>query len=202
MPDDAERSAAFAAPSIPEREPNLMRFGLRQLFSFISLATILVALLAHLGGVWPILLGAAIALVSAHVLGTFVGTRLRDTSSEVQRWKGRPGSADRDEPVAPPQPVRVADLALPAPSLASHEDLGQWRHWCVAVGAIGGLFLGGAGIYTAAGDDVTAPGIAMGSLSGGVIGAWMTLLGTNFCAIVRQTLRQAGRELGRDQLRD
>jgi hypothetical protein len=172
-----------------------MRFGLRQLFLFVSLATALIALMATLDGVWPWLIGSITALVAAHVLGTFLGTRLRDTSAEVQRWKRRPGSPDTDEPVALPQPVSVADLNLSANiPLASYEKIGRWRNWLVAAGTIAGLILGGVGIHRAVGDEVTMPGLALGAVSCGVIGAWAALLGVNFYTIARHVLREASRE--------
>jgi hypothetical protein len=186
---------------VPEREPNLARFGLRQLFFFFSLATIFAAVLARLGGVWPVLIGCVAALVAAHLLGTFLGTRLRDTSHEVTKWKARPGSPDRDEPVATPQPVQVAALNLSAPPLASHEIIGRRHRWWVAGGAIAGAVLGAAGIFSAAGDGVTAAGIALGSVSCGIIGAWAALLGANFYMIARHTLRQASNDLARDHSR-
>jgi hypothetical protein len=184
-----------STPGVPEREPNLMRFGLRQFFLFISLATLLIAAMATLGGVWPWVIGSLAALVAAHVLGTFLGTRLRDTSAEVQQWKARPGSPDRDEPVALPQPVSVADLNLPATtSLASYEKIGRWRNWLVAAATVIGFAAGGAGIHRAVGDDVTWPGVALGAVSCGVIGAWAALLGVNFYMIARHVLREANRE--------
>jgi hypothetical protein len=183
------------APPAPEREPNLARFGLRQLFFFFSAATVLSAALAQVGGVWPIVIGCAVALVVAHVFGTFLGTRLRDTSAEVQHWKCRPGSPDRDEPVALPQPVRFDEIHLPATTpLASYEQLHRWCHVCIAAGSAIGFMLGGIGIYIAGGDEVTWFGLAMGAVSCGVIGAWAALLGTNFWTISRHAFRQASKE--------
>lgn len=184
-----------APPVVPDREPNLMRFGLRQMFFFVSLATVLCAVLVTLGGAWRMVAGSIIALVAAHVFGTFLGTRLRDTSRDVQQWKARPGSADRDEPIALPQPVHVAGLRLPSTtSLASHEKIGQWRHWLVGAGMTIGVSVGGAAISSATGDEVTWPGLALGAVSCGVIGAWLALLGVNFYVIARHTLREANRE--------
>jgi hypothetical protein len=172
-----------------------MRFGLRQLFVFVSLATLLIAAMATLGGVWPWVIGSLAALVAAHVFGTFLGTRLRDTSAEVTQWKARPGSPDRDEPVALPQPVSVADLNLPATtSLASYEKIGRWRNWLVAAGTVLGFATGGVGIHRALGEDVTWPGLALGAVSCGVIGAWAALLGVNFYTIARHVIREANRE--------
>jgi hypothetical protein len=186
---------ASIPPIPPEREPNLARFGLRHLFFFFSVATVLCAVLAKVGGVWPIVIGSLVALVAAHVLGTFLGTRLRDTSEEVQRWKGRPGSPDRDEPVALPQPVRISEIRLPEVTpLASFERIHRWCAWCIAAGAALGIGLGAVGIYAAVGDQVTWLGLALGAVSAGVIGAWTALLGTSFWTISRHALRQANKE--------
>jgi hypothetical protein len=204
MPIAPENAVAASKPALSganDREPNLMRFGLRQLFFLFSAATILTALLARMGGVWPYVTVSVLLLVAAHVFSTFLGTRLRDTSREVQLWKGRPGTADPDEPVAPRQPVCLADLDLRAPPLASHEKIGRWRRCSVAAGAIGGAVLGMAGIYAAAGDDVTGPGLALGAVSCGVIGSWASLLGVNFYSIVRHALRQASSGLDQDHSR-
>jgi hypothetical protein len=194
----APKSAVAVDPSMPptpEREPNLARFGLRQLFFFFSLATVLAATLAQVGGVWPIVIGCAVALIVAHVFGTFLGTRLRDTSADVQQWKARPGSPDRDEPVALPQPVCFEEIRLPAATpLASYEQIHRWCPVCIAAGATIGFSLGGIGIYLAGGDEVTWFGLAMGAASCGVIGAWAALLGTNFWTISRHAFRQAAKE--------
>ncbi len=191
------KSAAIgreAPPAVPTHEPNLMRFGLRQLFFFVSLVAALCAAMLTIGEASRMMLGSFVALVAAHLFGTFLGTRLRDSSAEVQQWKARPGTSDRDDPVALPQPVQVAELRLPAPTLASFEKIGRWRHWCVGAGTAMGFVFGGACISRAAGDDVTWPGLALGALSCGVIGAWVALLGVNFYAIARHTLRQASRD--------
>jgi hypothetical protein len=178
-----------------------MRFGLRHLFLFVSGATILAALIARMDGAWPVVIACVALLVVAHVLGTFLGTRLRDTSADVQRWKGRPGVRDPDRPIAPRQPVCVAELQLPAPPLASHEKIGPWRHWVVAAGTAAGALLGFFVLKAAAGADATWPGLGLGAVSCGVIGSWASLLGTNFYSIARHTLRQASNDLSRDQSR-
>ncbi|HEX6962487.1 MAG TPA: hypothetical protein VF175_11510 [Lacipirellula sp.] len=184
-----------------EREPNLMRFGLRHLFVFVSLAAVLAALLAQIEGAGSIVIGSLALLVAAHVFGTFLGTRLRDTSQDVQRWKARPGSSDPDRPVGADEPIRTADVELPLVALASYEKLSRWRRLPLALGAAVGAVLGVVGISMAAGNDVTWPGLAMGAVSCGIMGSWGFLLGTNFYAMTRQILRQASSELARDQSR-
>ena len=197
---DSAAEDAKAGLVAAEREPNLVRFGLRHLFLYFSGATIVVAALTQMEGFWPLVLGCIVLLAAAHVFGTFLGTRLRDTSAEVQRWKARPGSRDRDYPIATPQPVRVAELKLPPPSLASHERIGSQCRWVVAAGTVTGFVLGLLALNAVAGQDVTWPGLALGAVSCGVIGCWASLLCTNFYAIARHTLRQASEDLARDQM--
>jgi hypothetical protein len=194
--ESAAAALEAASPGVPEREPNLFRFGLRRLFFFLSMAVVLAAVMARMGGAWPIVVGSGVAMVAAHVLGTFLGTRLRDTASEVQRWKARPGSSDRDEPVALPQPVCIAELRLPEIDLllAGHERIGRLRYWPTVAGAVVATLLGGVVIGWALGDDVTWPGLILGSLSCSVIGAWAGWLGANFWVISRHALRQATNE--------
>ena len=183
---------------VPEREPQLFRFGLRHLFFYLSIATILFASLARLGGPWPMVVGSVASLFAAHVFGTFLGTRLRDTSHEVQRWKGRPESIDRDEPVALPQPVHPTDFPqADVRALAGYDPIGQAPLWPMVVGVVTGAVCGTTTLAIALGRDVTWPGLALGSVSCGVIGAWVALLATNFWYISRHALREATKDLPR-----
>jgi hypothetical protein len=136
-----------------------------------------------------------VALVAAHVFGTFLGTRLRDTSGEVVRWKARPGTADPDRPVSLPQPVSLANVQLPeTTSLAGHSDDSRRSRWALGLGALIGFGLGAWGIHELAGPAVTWPGLAFGAISCGVMGAWIALLVSNFWVIARQALRHASRD--------
>ena len=195
LPDPHAAAESPAAPPSTEREPNLLRFGLRQWFSFISGIVLLCALFASVEGEGAILLASIVALIVAHVFGTFLGTRLRDTSGEVVRWKARPGSADADTPVALPQPVTLANLRLPeATSLAGRSVNSRRDHWALTLGAVGGFAFGAWGIHELAGPTVTWPGLALGAVSCGVMGAWGALLIASFWAIARQALRNASRD--------
>ena len=196
MPLDPHAAAESpAAPPSAEREPNLLRFGLRPWFYFISATVILCALLARMEGIGPIVLGSIVALIVAHVFGTFLGTRLRDTSGEVVRWKARPGSLDADSPVALPQPVSLADVRLPeTTSLAGRTDNSHRGRWAFGLGALVGLGVGAWGIHVLAGPSVTWPGLALGAVSCGVIGAWIALLVSSFWVIAREALRHASRD--------
>jgi len=97
--------------------------------------------------------------------------------------------------VALPQPVCIAELRLPETTpLAGYERIGRLRYWPAVAGVVVGALLGAGAIGWVLGDEVTWPGLVLGSASCGVIGAWAALLGANFVAISRYALRQAARE--------
>lgn len=176
----------------PAPEPVLLHFGLRQLLGFTAGVSVFFAAIAASGTGWRIFLLAMAALVAAHVVGTFLGTRLRDTSSEVQRWKALRSPESPDDPVATPPPIRLADLGLPSGSpLALCETAPRRRAGALAVGALAGSLLGAAGIGWSLGDQVSWAGYALGAISCGVIGAWAALLGANFFSISRRAWKQA-----------
>lgn len=195
MPPDPQAAAESpAAPPSAEREPNLLRFGLRQWFYFTSGIVLLCGLFASVEGEGTILLASIVALIVAHVFGTFLGTRLRDTSGEVVRWKARAGSNDADTPVALPQPVALAEVQLPeTTSLAGRSNDSRRSRWAVGLGALIGFGFGAWGIHELASPAVTWPGLTFGAVSCGVLGAWTALLVSNFWVIARQALRHASR---------
>jgi hypothetical protein len=196
MPTASEPAADRLHNSSPTvREPNLFRFGLRHLFLLLSAAAILCAVMARVGGGWAIVIGSGAALVAAHVFGAFVGTRLRDTAQDVQQWKARPGSADPDDPVALPQPVRATDLPFVPPlPLAGHERIICWSRWPLIAGGIAGGTLGAVALGQLVDTEATWGGIALGSVSCSVMGGWVALIGANFWTISRRALRQAAQD--------
>jgi hypothetical protein len=190
-PDAEDRSRPETSPS----EPQILHFGLRQWFYFISGVAIFCALLARLETVGALLVLSIVALVAAHIVGTFLGTKLRDTSADVARWKARPGAPNADTPVAMQQPVSVGELQLPETTTLAGQGRGGWRTGLAAgIGALIGLVCGAAAISQLAGPDVTRAGVALGAVSSGVIGAWMALLVSNFWATAREAWRHAHRD--------
>lgn len=175
-----------------EVEPNLLRFGLRRWFAFISAAVIFLGLMARLEVVWGLLLASIVALIVAHVFGTFLGTRLRDTSADVVRWKSRASSIDADRPVVTRQPVALESVQLPeATTLAGQNARSSRSQWALAGGGLLGAMMGGAALSRFGGPEISWPGIVLGAVSCGVIGAWIALLGSNFYAIAREAWRHA-----------
>lgn len=175
-----------------EVEPNLLRFGLRRWFAFISAAVIFCGLMARLDVVWGLLLASIVALIAAHVFGTFLGTRLRDTSADVVRWKARANAIDADRPVAMRQPVALESVELPEPTTLAGQNGRSWRsHLAVAAGGVLGALLGGVALSRFGGPEISWPGICVGAVSCGVIGAWIALLTCNFYTIAREAWRHA-----------
>lgn len=185
-------SAASRSSDFEVCEPNLLRYDLRQWFLFVSGIVILTAVMAQLDRLAALAVAGLVALIAAHVFGAVVGTRLRDTSGEVTRWRGRVGSPDRDDPIALPQPVAVNMLHLPETTpLATSGPGAWWNRWAIAGGGAVGVAMGAAALQASGSPDITRLGLLVGSVSCGVIGAWVTLLTSNFWSIVRQAWRHA-----------
>jgi hypothetical protein len=197
----AAMAAAWESPSVAassvrspesEREPNLFRFGLRQFFLFISGIALLLGMMAMLRGGWAMALGFGAAMVAAHVLATFVGTRLRDSSREIQRWSAaRFGSSD---PELPPVrgPLTADELAaLTATPLAQHDHAPRRTLAALGVGVCAGASIGAAAIPLMAGPQATGAEVALGSVSCAVIGAWLATLASHFWSVARRAWRDA-----------
>ncbi len=175
------------------REPQLLRFGLRQLFLFVSAAAILCAVAASTGGPWPWLVGFLASLVAAHVTGNFLGTRLRDSSAEVQRWKAANSPLGADVPAATPEPVRWSELGLPEQTpLGLFQPAPPRRvHGATVAGAIAGGAVGIVALAYVSGEQTTWPGLVVGALSCGVMGAWLAMLVSSFWMIARHAWKHA-----------
>jgi len=191
-----------SAASHSDREPHLFRFGLRQLFSLVSAAAVLCTLLAVTSGPWPWIIAFFAALVMAHVAGNFLGTRLRDTSEEVKHWKSVHSATGPDDPASTPEPVRWAELGLPAQTpLAWHAPAPRRLCWVIIGVAAASATGGTVALVLLAGEHGSLPALAVGAVSCGVIGAWASLLASSFWAIARHAWRHALGKLGGGEIR-
>ena len=177
-------------------EPHLLRFGLRQMFFFVTLLCVLMALLVLTEGPWPLAIGATAILVAAHVFGTLIGNRLRDTSQEVVAWRAANPAFDDELPKANSPLSKAAKSALPPPSptttpLAEHGHVCTWLLWFVLGGAALGTILGGTILELTIGPRIGWAGWAVGAISCGVLGAWMAFLVSSFGSIARHAWRDA-----------
>lgn len=176
----------------PIREPQLLRFRLRQMFLFVTLLSVFCTLLVLTKGPWPLVILCATLLVGAHVLGTLIGTRLRDNSSDIQRWRAVNTRLDVDKTVANLTITERDQLDLPPTTpLADQGFTNRWLIWFVLAGALLGVIVGGATIWITVGYRIGWAGWAVGTLSCGVLGTWTAFLASSFSAIARHAWRHA-----------
>jgi hypothetical protein len=182
-----------AKPETP-LEPSPFRFGLRQFFAVVSGLVLLLGVMAMIGGGWAVGLGFGAALVAAHVIATSLGTRLRNSSREIERFTVAKLGGNGPEVPPPRGPLTADELAaLTATPLARHEH-SPLRTWAaLAVGALAGGSLGAGIIPLIAGPTANAAEIGLGTVSCAVIGAWLTLGAWHFYSVVQRTWRDANR---------
>ena len=174
------------------REPHLLRFRLRQMFFLVTLLSLLCGLLVLTDGPWPLLIVVSTLLIAAHVFGTLVGTRLRDSSHEVRQWRSAHPTLDNDVPKADMQPTLESRAHLPpVTTLADHGSVSNWLLWFVLGGALLGTLVGGLAIGLIIGPRIGWAGWAVGTLSCGVLGTWAAFLASSFSSIARHAWRHA-----------
>ena len=194
VPHSASTSdASSGLPSAAaEREPHLFRFGLGRFFLFVTGVAMLLGTMVLVRSAWSGALAFFAVLVVAHVASTLVGTRLRDSSAELQRWAG--GRFGESNPPPTRDRLTPAELAALANTpLAKHENAPLRTVLAVAAGLSAGGFLGAAGVPLIAGPEATGAGIALGAASCAVMGAWLALLVAHFGSVARRTWRDANR---------
>jgi len=169
----------------------LLRFRLRQLLGFVAGLSLLMALLVRTEGPWPLVIGGLTLLVGAHVFGTMVGTRLRDTSRDVAEWRAATlGLDDAPRAEVPPSPAARSQLPATTP-LADHGRVGRWLFWYLLGGAILGSAVGGALLGFTIGPRIGWAGWAVGTISCAVLGIWAAFLGSSMSSIARHAWRHA-----------
>jgi hypothetical protein len=172
-------------------EPHLLRFGIRQLLLFVAGAAALLMLMLRTEGAWPLVIGTSVALVAAHVVGTLLGTRLRNSSVDVRTWRSQKYGVN-DTPRTGPANQDLKQLHLPpASSLARQPVASRRGAWSLAIGGAVGLLLGTTVLMLVPGGDITWPGLAVGAVSCGVLGGWLTFLASSFWLIARHAWREA-----------
>ena len=174
------------------REPQLLRFRLRQMFFWVTLASVLCALLVLTEGPLPLVISTGALLVAAHVLGNLIGTRLRDTSHEVRLWRANNPRSTADAPVTCGRSAETAKQHLPLGTpLADHGRVSHWLLWIVAAGTLLGAIVGFTTIALTIGPQISWQGWAVGTISCAVLGTWGTFLASSFSSIARHAWREA-----------
>jgi len=174
------------------REPQLLRFRLRQMFFVVTVLSVLCALLVVTTGAWPLVIGFGSLLVAAHVGGNLIGTRLRDSSQEMRNQQAPALGNEADLPAIVSETVEFSELDLPDTTpLANFGPIGGRAFGLVLAGTLLGAALGGSLIALTIGTRITWPGFIVGTISCSVLGAWAAFLASSFGTIAHHAWRHA-----------
>lgn len=178
--------------SLPMNEPHLLKFRLWQLLLWTALASVFCALVVTASGPWPLIIVVSSLAVAAHVLGNLIGTRLRDTSHQVQQWRAADPRQPADDPLMTPKPYDMRELSLPAKTnLAGFSHLVRGMKWYLLGGLLIGAAIGASILFATIGSRITVAGWTVAMISSGVLGIWLAFLVVSFTTIARDALRQA-----------
>jgi hypothetical protein len=177
----------MSAPSlnVPEKRLRLPQFGLRTLFLITAACGACFAVLGAIGFLASVGLIVVISIVCLHVLGNVLGRNLREQASADF-------SNDRSQlrPIGERLPVPIgADVHS---RLFEHTSVGwTMRIFCV-VGALTGGTLGAEALLIW--DANRLPGIVLGAISSGVVGAFFGFLIGSFLEMALRAWWQASSE--------
>lgn len=181
---------------LPPQLPAL-RFRLWHLLAFVAALCALLAVLVSSTGMWATVFLLAALVISLHVAGTALGSRLRAHADQQRAWE----AARRRTVVASSASTATSSISAAHSPLYGRRSSLRWLRLFVAGGALLGT-LGGAVLLTfTVGHRTGAIGIAVGSISVGVIGGWLAFLGTSFWTILRQGWREASEHQKQDEAR-
>jgi hypothetical protein len=166
------------------------------MFFVVTLLSVVCALIALTEGPWPWVIGLSALMVAAHILGNLIGTRLRDTSSEVVLWRVADPKYGPDYPrMTPAEAIPIANLP-PETNLRNFGRLVAGMRWYLLAGLGGGLIFAAAVLALTIGSRAGWAGWLVGLSSGGVLGVWAAFMAVSFTTIARDALRQAhGRDV-------
>jgi hypothetical protein len=167
----------------PNEDPDAVlkppQFTLRTMLVVVTAVACLLAVMTAVGSFWSLAILLFLALISAHVAGNAVGTRLRNHSA--RRPTGPRAAVPH--PATPREFTSPKRLTVPAR-----------LHWITLVMAGGGALAGGyfggsalAGNYP----EATTAAVVLGVVSSGVLGGFAGFAGSSFVSVVRQALSEA-----------
>jgi hypothetical protein len=168
-------------PSADEPDATLRppQFTLRTLLLAITGLAGLLAVMTAVGSLWAMALLLLVVLVSAHIVGNALGTKLneRSTHGVVPPGGGVPRAA-RPRPLASPK--RLAEPSR--------------LHWInpvmTAAGAAAGGYFGGSAL-AASYPDATTAAVSLGVVSSAVLGGFAGFAASSFLSVMRQALSEA-----------
>jgi hypothetical protein len=152
----------------------------------------LLAILTAVNGYWKVAILVAVLIVISHVVATLLGSRLRHHAEQRRRWHANQGGLDPDE-AASRVPVRpFAELDLPPASpLGNQTTRLPWLWLLMTLGAVLAAIIGAIALVGLVGDRATLAGLALGTFSAAMLGAWVVFMASGFVGILRHAWSDA-----------
>lgn len=189
------------------RQPTLFRFGLRNMLLSMGGLCVLFAGMSAVGGMLALAILLLALVVAAHVLSTFVGTRLRNDSTAASQWEAENGIRSVEPYLAVDSRHSAIDPVEKgrARHLQGHGLLVRWVVWTVAVGGVAAAAVCATVMVTLLWPKIGIPAIMAGAIAAGILAAWAVFLGLSFYLITRRAWREAvdgtaGRPAARRQI--
>jgi hypothetical protein len=181
----------------------LLHFGLRHLFSFVAVVSVLLAGIMSADGLTSAVMLVAAVVVSVHVFATSLGTRLRSRADAAQQWEDAEGLSEESGVFSAQRSARLADVRT-APRSPWHgrgSTVLPWLPRMIVAGAAVGGTVGAAILAITIGHRTSAAGVAVGSISLAVLGGWCAFLLGSFYGVFRHGVREAVAEQQKDELK-
>ncbi len=173
-------------------DPSLVRFSLGRIFLFVGGVSGLLAILTAVDGYWKVVILVAVMIIISHVVATVLGSRLRQHAEQRRRWHTRQGLGDPDEAASRVAPKPFGELDLPPASpLGNRSTRMPWLWLLMACGAILAATGGATLLVKTVGDRATMAGLALGTFSVAMLGAWMVFVASGFVGIFQHAWSDA-----------
>jgi hypothetical protein len=188
---DATEPRTSASDDLP-----LFRFRLRQLLAFVTLLSLLMAAMATSSELTAAVLLLATLVVSLHLFSTALGSQLRCHANRTLSRRAAKPAADTTTAHALPRSLQ------PQPRSPWHERRSTPLPWLlrwIAAASLLGAIVGALLLSGIVGHRSSLAGIAVGSVSLGVVAGWLAFVGYSFYGVFRHGVRDAMAEDRRDQ---
>jgi hypothetical protein len=156
------------------------QFSLRALLLGVTVAAVLCGLVVSVSPLWTLVIGWFFVLVVGHVLGNWLGTRLR------QRRQVRDAALDGTDEQPDCGPIHYA----PTSRLRHHVALGRSMFISTAISTVAGCALGVVYLVRYS-EHVTISGLAVGAISAAVIGGVFGFLTSAFVTVTMCAIHEA-----------
>jgi hypothetical protein len=177
----------------PRPQVTLLRFSLRKMLLYVSALCVLFAAMSAVGGMVAMAVLLVALVVAAHVLSTFVGTKLRDGSTATSAWEALHGKRTGESLLAvehalPPR----SHWRLPtACQLQRRGPVVRRMAWLVAAGIVVGAGAGVGLMLQFLWPRIGLAAILAGGTAAAILGGWTAFLGSSFLGITRRAWQEA-----------